>query len=118
VKSYFLGLFGRSERITACACERNNEVTLSQILHLNAGVTLAQKLKAADGRLAALLKLKMSDLELIDEIFMIGFGPPVQSGGAAHRGTAAPAPRRGCPKSRGSLPRSILGAAQYEGVRV
>lgn len=72
VKSYFLGLFGRSERITACACERNNEVTLSQILHLNAGVTLAQKLKAAEGRLPALLKMKMSDLELIDEIFMIG----------------------------------------------
>ena len=26
-KSYFLTLFGRSERVTACACERNGEVT-------------------------------------------------------------------------------------------
>ena len=27
LKSYFLTLFGRSERVTACACERNGEVT-------------------------------------------------------------------------------------------
>src|SRR5262249_33634056 len=45
VKSYFLGLFGRSERITACACERNNDVTLPQLLHMSGGQTIAQKLR-------------------------------------------------------------------------
>ena len=30
VSSYFLSLFGRSDRVTACACERNGEVTLPQ----------------------------------------------------------------------------------------
>ena len=34
VGSYFLTLFGRSDRVTACACERNGEVTLPQLLHL------------------------------------------------------------------------------------
>ena len=29
-KSYFLTLFGKSERITACACERSGEVTMPQ----------------------------------------------------------------------------------------
>ena len=46
VKSYFLGLFGRSERLTACACERNSEVTLPQLLHMNGGTTIGQKLNA------------------------------------------------------------------------
>jgi hypothetical protein len=70
VKSYFLGLFGRSERITACACERNNEVTLPQLLHLTGGATIAQKLAAEDGRLRSWLKTKMSDAELVDAIFL------------------------------------------------
>jgi hypothetical protein len=39
-------------------------------LHLNAGVTLGQKLNAPDGRLPGLLKTKMNDAELIDEIFL------------------------------------------------
>src|SRR5205807_7605222 len=74
VKSYFLGLFGRSERITACACERNNEVTLPQLLHLNGGTTIGQKLSASDGRLAGWLKTTMSDVELIDAIFLTSLG--------------------------------------------
>src|SRR5262249_22011782 len=34
LKSYFLALFGKSERVTACACERSGEVTMPQLLHL------------------------------------------------------------------------------------
>ncbi|NDA67815.1 MAG: DUF1553 domain-containing protein, partial [Verrucomicrobia bacterium] len=52
VNSYFLTLFGRSERVTACACERNGDVTLPQLLHLNNGEDLGKKIKAPDGRLA------------------------------------------------------------------
>jgi hypothetical protein len=74
VKSYFLGLFGRSERVTACACERNNEVTLPQLLHLRGGTTIAQKLAAWDGRLASWLKSNMSDADLIDAIFLASLG--------------------------------------------
>ena len=74
VKSYFLALFGRSERITACACERNNEVTLPQLLHLTGGDTVNAKIGAADGRLTQLLKQKMLDQALAEEIFLSSLG--------------------------------------------
>jgi hypothetical protein len=70
VKSYFLGLFGKSERLTACACERNNDVTLPQLLHMNAGNTIGEKLRSASGRLAEMLKSKTSDRDMTDEIFL------------------------------------------------
>ena len=55
VGSYFLGLFGRSDRVTACACERNGDVTLPQLLHLQNGEETAKKLRDAQGRLSALI---------------------------------------------------------------
>ena len=54
VNSYFLTLFGRSERVTACACERNGEVTLPQLLHLQNGEDIFKKIDAKEGRLAAI----------------------------------------------------------------
>jgi len=71
VKSYFLGLFGRSERLTACACERNNEVTLPQLLHLSGGQTITQKLRDPEGRLRKLLTERRAVHELIDEAFLL-----------------------------------------------
>ncbi len=56
VSSYFLTLFGRSDRVTACACERSGEVTLPQLLNLRNGGEVERQLDAADGRLATLLK--------------------------------------------------------------
>src|SRR5207248_3765109 len=35
LKSYLLTLFGRSDRNTSCACDRNDEVTVPQLLHLH-----------------------------------------------------------------------------------
>jgi hypothetical protein len=74
VKSYFLGLFGRSERLTACTCERNNEVTLPQLLHMSGGQTITQKLRDPEGRLRTLVHAKMSDRELADEVFLVTLG--------------------------------------------
>jgi len=56
VGSYFLSLFGRSDRVTACACERKGEVTLPQLLHLQNGDEIQRQIAAADGRLSAVLK--------------------------------------------------------------
>ncbi len=70
MNSYFLALFGRSERVTACACERNGEVTMPQLLHLQNGDNVVQKVKAPDGRLAELMK-KHADTDLfMDELFL------------------------------------------------
>jgi hypothetical protein len=54
--SYFLTLFGRSDRVTACACERKGEVTLPQLLHLKNSEDLQRQINDGSGRLAALLK--------------------------------------------------------------
>src|SRR5262249_10836174 len=51
LKSYFLTLFGRSERVTACACERSGEVTMPQLLHLQNGLRVMEKIRLPDGRL-------------------------------------------------------------------
>lgn len=68
--SYFLSLFGRSERVTACACERNGEVTMPQLLHLQNGASVVQKIHSADGRLARLLKSGKTNDEILDELFL------------------------------------------------
>ena len=64
LKSYFLTVFGRSERVTACACERSGEVTLPQVLHLQNGETIVQKIASTQGRLARLMKEKKSEEQL------------------------------------------------------
>lgn len=68
--SYFLTLFGRSERVTACACERNGEVTMPQLLHLQNGEGIVAKMRDNDGRLAKRLREKTSDAALVDELFL------------------------------------------------
>ena len=70
LKSYFLSLFGRPERITACACERTGDVTMPQLLHLQNGEALIQKIASPQGRLAALLQAKKPDTAIIDEVFL------------------------------------------------
>jgi hypothetical protein len=53
--SYFLSTFGRSDRVTACACERSGDVTLPQLLHLQNSDTILGKIRRDDGTLARLL---------------------------------------------------------------
>ncbi len=116
VKSYFLGLFGRSERLTACACERNSEVTLPQLLHMNGGTTIGQKLNAPDSRLNAWLKAKISDADLIDAIFVTSLGRhPRQD----ERTLIEAAVRNGGAASRAEVfPRYLLGDLEYQGIRI
>jgi hypothetical protein len=69
-RSYFLTLFGRSERVTACACERSGEVTMPQLLHLMNGASVVAKIRSPDGRLAKLLRDKASDGQIVEELFL------------------------------------------------
>jgi hypothetical protein len=74
INSYFLGLFGRSERVTACACERNGEVTLPQLLHLQNGDLIARKVLSAECRLTGLLQTEPDDSRLVDELCLWSLG--------------------------------------------
>ena len=48
VESYFLKTFGRNEREITCECERDDEPSMVQALHLSNGETLNPKLDADD----------------------------------------------------------------------
>jgi hypothetical protein len=67
--SYFLSVFGRSERVTACACERSGDVTLPQLLHLQNSDSLTARIRAPEGRLQQLLAGNATDAEIISELF-------------------------------------------------
>ncbi|HVS36057.1 MAG TPA: DUF1549 and DUF1553 domain-containing protein [Gemmataceae bacterium] len=84
MKSYFLTIFGRSERVTACACERNGDVTLPQLLHLENGDDVVHKMASADGRLAKLLKSGKPEAEIVAELSLATLSkPPTEAGKAA-----------------------------------
>ena len=68
--SYSLRTFGRSERVTACACERVGDVTLPQVLHLQCGEAATGKIGAGNGWLAKALKAEPNDDKLLDELFL------------------------------------------------
>jgi hypothetical protein len=70
VQSYFLDTFGRSQRVTSCACENSSEVTMPQVLHLMNGEGLEQRFNDENGRLKMLLKAGKSDREVIDQLFL------------------------------------------------
>jgi len=74
VESHFLKLFGQSDRVTACACERNGDVTLPQLLHLQNGASVVEKIKSADGSLAKLMKQSTGDAALIETLFLSTMG--------------------------------------------
>jgi hypothetical protein len=75
--SYFLSLFGRSSRVTACACEREGEVTLPQLLHMQNGDSVVQKIHSADGRLSAILRASSGDPDKVEEeLFLSTFTRP------------------------------------------
>lgn len=92
-RSYFLSIFGRSERVTACACERSGEVTMPQLLHLQNGESVVQKVRAADGRLARLLK--SPDEAVIDELFLATLArlPTAKQRAAVHQSLREGGPR-------------------------
>jgi hypothetical protein len=73
-KFYFLSLFGRSERVTACACERKGEVTLPQLLHLQNGAETMRKLADTDGRIRRIARPKRELSEAVGELYVVALG--------------------------------------------
>lgn len=74
--SYFLDVFGRPQRISACECERVSEANLAQALHLLNSDEVQTKLSRQNGRADALANPKdtRSDSEKVEELFMWAFG--------------------------------------------
>jgi hypothetical protein len=68
--AYAFRIFGRPPRTAACDCERAAEPALSQTLYFMTDQQLLNKLKEPTGRLAGLLKTKMTNDEILDELFL------------------------------------------------
>jgi hypothetical protein len=72
--SYFLDVFGRPQRISACECERVSEANLAQALHLLNSDEIQNKLARANGRANLLARDPRSDSEKVEEMFLWAFG--------------------------------------------
>ena len=70
VKNYFLETFGRNDREITCECERSNQPSLVQVLHLSNGSTLNDKLAAKDSHLTQLLATEPSTEAIIEEAWL------------------------------------------------
>jgi hypothetical protein len=72
--SYFLDVFGRPQRISACECERVSEANLAQALHLLNSQEVQDKLSRPGGRAERMAKDPRPDAEKIQELFLWAFG--------------------------------------------
>lgn len=68
--AYVLRIFGRPPRTTACDCERATEPALPQTLFRMTDPAMLAKFTAANGRAAKLAKTKMTDAEMVEELFL------------------------------------------------
>jgi hypothetical protein len=71
VASLFLDSFGRPDRSVACSCERQQDSSVSQALHVNNGKTLNDKLRAKNSRLEQWVAEKINDDEAIQRVFLL-----------------------------------------------
>ncbi|MCL4216058.1 MAG: DUF1553 domain-containing protein, partial [Candidatus Hydrogenedentes bacterium] len=74
--NYFLKVFGRPLRESACTCERRNEPTLAQSLHLINGSTIEQAIKTGDGALAKALAAEKPLAEVVNDLYLAAYCRP------------------------------------------
>jgi hypothetical protein len=72
--SYFLDVFGRPQRISACECERVSEANLAQALHMLNSQEIQDKIARAGGRADQMAKDKRPDAEKVEELFVWALG--------------------------------------------
>ncbi len=70
VVSQFLRTFGRHQRIITCQCERSNEPSLVQALHISNGETILGKLAAKDGKVESLMASGLPNYRIIEELYL------------------------------------------------
>ncbi len=73
VNNYFLTVFGRPMAESACECERSQESSLAQCLHLLNSKDLQGKIESNSGRAAKLSKDKRSFEEKLTELYRWAF---------------------------------------------
>lgn len=70
VRSYFLKTFGRNQREITCDCERSNQPSIVQALHLSNSATLNGKLAIPENAVKGMLADEPNDSELVERAFL------------------------------------------------
>src|SRR5262249_50380641 len=70
---YFLKLFGRPVRVSACECERVQEANVSQVLHIMNSPEIHAKIGHDAGAVARLLRRHADDGALAEELYLTYF---------------------------------------------
>jgi hypothetical protein len=85
VPHYFLKVFGRPERLSACSCERNGEPSVAQVLHLLNAPEVQARLSHEGGSVARLVKRQSADGPLVEELYLLFYSrlPTEQERGLA-----------------------------------
>ncbi len=71
--SYFLDVFDRPPRSSACECARASGASLSQVLHLAISGNVEGKISAGDGRVAKLAAKKTLPADAVAELYLAAF---------------------------------------------
>ena len=71
--SYFLDVFDRPPRSSACECARSTGASLSQVLHLSFSGDIERKIGAGEGRVAKLVKAKAMPERALEELYLAAF---------------------------------------------
>jgi hypothetical protein len=96
VVSRFLDAFGRSEREQTCSCERQQDSSVGQALHLNNGRTLNDKVRAKGSRVSKWLDGKVSDEEAVRRLYLLALcRPPTAAESVRFKGLLAEAEAAG-----------------------
>lgn len=66
-----LDLFGRPRGESSCSCERHEEASMTQALHLINGKGMAARVAAPNGKLSQLLQQKLTDEQLVEELYLL-----------------------------------------------
>ena len=70
IPSYFLKIFGRPVRASVCECERSNEPSIAQALHLLNAPEIDAKVKARKGTARRLAESPLTEAEIVEELYL------------------------------------------------
>ncbi len=70
VDSYFLDTFGRNERMITCECERTEQPSMVQVLHISNGDTINEKLQDKQSRISELLQSNLSGEAIVEDVYL------------------------------------------------
>jgi hypothetical protein len=68
--SYFFRIFGRPVRFSVCECERSNEPSITQALHLMNSPEIGSKLRARRGTARQLADSTRTPTDIVDELYL------------------------------------------------